>query len=73
MKSKLCFIISLCVLVQCLLIDTYAKSYESAKEAIYDANDFIFQKTGYKDYYLLEIECKYKILTQSSDWECNCR
>jgi len=36
-------------------MNAYAVSYKSAKEAIDDANDFIFQKMGYENYYLFKI------------------
>jgi len=34
---------------------TYAISYNSAKEAIDDANNFLLEKMGYENYYSLEV------------------
>lgn len=55
MKKILYCIISLCILAPHLLMNTYAISYKSAKEAIGDANDFILRKMGYENYYSLQI------------------
>jgi len=38
-----------------LFINARAVSYKSAKEAIDDANNFLFEKMGYENYYLLQV------------------
>ncbi|WP_265447235.1 Athe_2463 domain-containing protein [Acetivibrio straminisolvens] len=56
MKKILCCIISLCILISHMFMNTYAISYKSAKEAIDDANDFLLKKMDYENYYLLQID-----------------
>jgi len=48
MKRILCCIILLCILAPFLLMNAYAVSYKSAKEAIDDANDLFLYEFSYR-------------------------
>ncbi|NLD50773.1 MAG: hypothetical protein GX660_26835, partial [Clostridiaceae bacterium] len=56
MKRALCYLAAICMIISVLLTNTYAKTYQSYEEAIYDANMFLESKMGLVGYYRTQSE-----------------